>query len=897
MRKKRHGIGRTLGTFLLVALFSILGPWAPTLGAGVGSATRVVLDNGAEIVVIPQAGVSLATAVAIVRTGASSESPAENGISHMLEHLLFNGTASRSQEQLAADLDRRGIINNAHTGLDEMTLFMLGPREEVSTMLAAEAEMLFSSVFPADKLEKERGIVLNEIARDATRDESVVQESIDGIYFEGSPCALPVTGTEATVKALTRDAIVRYHQVHYRPENVTVILMGDVEAGPALEMARASFGSVVRPPEPQGPEPPTCRPSPRARGFLHEIRLPISGRIVSIVASVPGPSDSGHASADLLASTLEPGLAEAANARLRGTKGRILDATVSLASHKDGSTIQIEATLGPDLSYGSGVQALREAVLSRLAAPPDAEALADARVAERVSLSLLEEKPHYFGLDRAPLIACCGWQAVVDYPSQVAAVAPADVARVAASLADPTRWAIVETGGDLPESAQPVPILAETLAPAGLSPAAAGPAAPSAGAPVVSTLREVLPNGLTILVRSSDESRIFAAALIAKGRSAMEPAPQSGIADLLHRLAGNATRTRDAAHLARDLAKIGAKLKVTDDPSIPYDDADTRPEYSFIRLETLDEFAPDALALFAEMIGEPSLDGDSIERMRGLQIDRASQASASPSERARRLLVTGLLGEDSPLARSPFGTEATLRTITAPDLASFRERYFSPSNLILSIATALPGASVVDMVRKSFGSIQAGPAPRPPVPASPKTGPPSRFEEKHSAKQAYILEGSYLRPAPAEVAPLAAAAAVLSRRMSADLREKRGLAYSLGSSVDLLGGGLLFTARIGTRPEQVEAALAGLEDEIRTLSSKPPTDQEIADAVRSEGVRRLMRDLSRINRAFSAALKEMRPPDSIPAPWETLPSVTRKEVAAAVKAHLSQMTMSRVVLE
>lgn len=884
---------------IAIALFALIpaaqGP-PPEASTGLAGATRAVLGNGAEIIIIPQTGVPLAAVVSIVRAGASSESPADNGVSHMLEHLLFNGTSARTQEQLYADLDRRGIVNNAHTGLDEMTLFMLGPSEEVATMLGTEAEMLFRSTFPLEKLEKERGIVLNEIAKDATEDGTRLQAFIDGVFYQGTPCALPVTGTDASIRALSRDAVLNYYHRYYRPENVTVILMGDVEIATALARTRAAFGEIELPPEAPWVEPMACKPAERAAGWIHARGLPIAARQVALVAAAPGPGESLHAAAGLLASTLETGLAEAAGEKLKGLSGKILDASVSLASHKGGAAIQVTATLDASLPYGNASQALRETIRARLSGPPDATALAERKVAERVSLSLLEEKPHYFGLDRAPLIACCGWQAVVDGPSKVAAVTPADVARVAQGLGDSRSWAIFYAGKDLPETEAPAVIPPDvTAAPAAAVPSPATPAPIASAAP--SESREVLGNGLTVRIRSGAESSVFAAALIARGRAAMEPEGKAGIADLLHRLAGSATRRRNAARLTRDLAAIGAKVKVTDDPTIPYDDADTGPEFSFIRMETLDEFAPAALALLAEMVHEPAFDDDALGRMRGLQIDRAEQAASRPGERARAMLLRGLLGSESPLARSPFGSEATLGTITPAELESFRQRYFAPSNLILSIATALPPEEAMAEVRKTFGALETGvPSPRgAPAPAEP--GPPAKVTERMGAGQAYILEGAILKPRPEEIPRLAAAAAVLSRRMGMELREKRGLAYSLGASVEPFGGGLLFLVRIGTKPDQVGEALAGVEAQVKLLASKPPADDEIAQAVRSEGVRLLMRGLSRINKAFAAGLDELRSASPMPAPWKDLPSVTSKEVAAAAKAHLTPAAMSRVVLE
>jgi len=876
-----------LRLFLLAASAALLAGDASE-ATGVASAAREVLESGVEVITIPQSGVPLAAVVSIVRSGSSAEAPEISGVSHMLEHLLFNGTETRSQEALYADLDGRGIVHNAHTGLDEMTLFMLGPRDQVPAMIEIQSEMLFRSVFPPGKIEKERGIVLNEIARDRTQDATLIEDFIAEVMYRDTPCALQGTGTEQTVRGLTRDEILAYHRRHYGGGNVTLILMGDLDPGSALAQAGAAFGRAPAS-LPAGASSVPCLPAPGAAGKAYSRRLEIASRRVVLAAAAPAPSSREYAAAEALASMIEPALAESASRRLGEAGGNLLDASVSVAPQRSGSMIRVMASLDGSLPYETGARALWEELASRLGAPPDAEALRNFKVSERVRLALLEEKPHYFGLDRAPLVACCGWQGVVDAPSRVAAVSVSDVASLAVGYARVDAWAVLMTGKDAPVGPPAASFLPrEAQAEGGASPGVAAP--PGAG------IREVLPNGLTVLVRSSPESSIFAASLVARDRCASEPAGKEGVADLLHRLAGHATRLRDAATLKRDLRRLGATLKVTDDPDIPYDDADTTAEYSFIRLETLDEFAGEALALLAEMVREPSFDAAAIEKARGLQIERVRQAAARPSERARVMFLSLLLGEGASMARSPFGSESALLSINAEDLAAFRDAYFDPSNLILSLVTSLPPRQVLESVARSLGTLPSTRRSRPTA-AALLLRPAATAREKSGAGQAYILEGAILRPRAEDVPRLAAAASVLSRRMGLGLREKRGLSYSLGASVDPLGDGLLLAIRMGTKPDQVEEALRGIEEVLSSLRTSPPGAEEIAAAVRSEGVRILMRRLSRITRAQSAAVEEIRSGSPVPAPWRDLPAADPAGVAAAARAYLGGSSLSKVVLE
>jgi predicted Zn-dependent peptidase len=927
----------------LAAAWFGLGPAGPPAastppgdGPARAPARRIGLENGLEAVILPRSGAPLVTAVAVVRAGASSEQPGTAGAAHMIEHLLFNGTARRSQEALYADLDARGIVHNAHTGADETTLFMLGPGDELPAILEIEAEMLFASTFTPDKLEKERGIVLNEIARDSAQESSRLEAFVAEALYAGTPCAVPATGTAGSVRSLTREAILAFHRRHYRPGNVTLLVMGDVEMEAAARAVRETFGAVPASPAPEAPGAPDCRLRAEALGKLHARRADAASRHLVLAAAAPGHDSPRRHAASLLAGILGPGLAASASGRLPEGRGRILDAEVAARAARSGGLLRVSATLGADLGYEEAARALFDEIRARLRAPVDPAALAERKLAERVRLALLRDRPHYFGLDRAPLIASRGWEGAEADGREMEAATGEDVARLASGLEDPRSWAVLVMGRD----AEAAPGFALAAAPASspehVEAPEEGPASPEAraeeraaapasgpgpsaeaegtgeDAPAAVEIREVLPNGVVLRVRSDPGSEVFAAALLTRRRNAGEPAGKEGAADLLHRLAGNATGKRGPAELVRDLARIGATVKTTDDPSIPYDDADTSPEFSFIRMETLDAFAGEALALLAEMVGDPALDAASLARFRDVQIERLRQGASRPAERARALLLRAILGASSPLARSPFGTEEGLRALPAADLATFRSSHFAASNLVLAVATSLPTAEVYRAAAATFGKLP-GPAPGAApaaagasgAPAAPsksapgagQDGAPATVREKSGSAQAYVLLGAILHPGPSEVPPLAAAAAVLSRRMGMDLREKRGLSYALGAGVELLGGGLLLTIRMGTTPAQLEAALAGIDATIEGLRTSPPSREEIAVAVRGEGVRQIMRRLARTNQAFAAGLQEIRSGSPIPAPWEDLAVPAPEAVAAAVGKHLAAARLTRVVLE
>jgi len=867
--------------------------------------SRLVLDNGFTAVLIPNRSTPLVTSVVVVGAGSSRETAASNGISHMLEHLLFDGTSRRSQEQIASEMDRFGVINNAHTGTDQTSFFVMATREQFGRALDIQSDMLFEPTFPEDRLAREREIIANEIAKDQAGDDAAIAGLFASRLYRGTGLELPVTGTPESVRSLSRQEISAYHRAWYVPNNMTAVIMGDFEDAEMEPLVRRYFGGAapgLLPETSRGSAADTPKVNPLALGLTHARRAEGPGRHVWMGAPAPGIGSAGFDAASLLASLLGVDLARAVNARLSpkpgsvGSLGFLTGATVSVDAHAAASAFQVRAAMDDKVTFEDAARALSQEIQARLSSTPwKTTDLDRIRLSERAALLRLWEKPHYFGLDRAADIAAAGWDFARDRVRRLSWVEMADLNDLAKHLARPENWATFMTGPDAPDdlgaaSLARSAVAAEVERPTAQSrelvsrwKGAQRPAEPDAGAALsaksgappqgASNVRTVLPNGLHVTLDYSEDSRIFAAHVLIKNRSAAEPAGKSGIVEMLHRLAGSGTREHPGAALEAELESIGGTLKVADDPAIPYDDIYLSPEYSYIRLEALDEFAPRALDLLAEILSEPMVeDQTQVEMAREGAMARARQAEASPKERCRMLLARGLWGESHPFAAPPFGTERSLKSITLDDLRAFHASYFHPRNVILGIGTSIRPDAMLPMLEAKLGrwssTAARGPQPAgPPVAAAPLASPGARprfASERLEAPQASLMWGRLVAPgAPGgeamDEATVRAVAAVLSRRMVDTLREKKGLTYSAGAEATALGGRIQITASMGLLPGQETAARDALRDVLVSLGTAPPGAQEVEEAVGSSSVRGLMRSLSRINRAWSRCLAELRP--------------------------------------
>src|SRR4029078_1535184 len=181
-----------------------------------------VLSNGLRVLFLESRSNPMVASTVAVLSGVRDETPATNGASHFLEHMLFDGTTSRTQEQIQTDAEFIGGYNNATTR-DELTLFMmLVHRDKLAAALDIQADMLFRSTIPAAAFERERKVVLEERARDSSDPGYGPEQFFKSRYYAGTPRALPVLGAAASVGRITRDAVDAYYRKHYRPERMVL---------------------------------------------------------------------------------------------------------------------------------------------------------------------------------------------------------------------------------------------------------------------------------------------------------------------------------------------------------------------------------------------------------------------------------------------------------------------------------------------------------------------------------------------------------------------------------------------------------------------------------------------------------------------------------------------------
>jgi zinc protease len=365
-----------------------------------------------------------------------------------------------------------------------------------------------------------------------------------------------------------------------------------------------------------------------------------------------------------------------------------------------------------------------------------------------------------------------------------------------------------------------------------------------------------LANGLRYVVRETSDSHVFAMHVAFVARAAGEPVGREGITDLLHRVMTRATVVHDPAALEDRLSRLGARVKAVDDPSVPFDDYYTSPEFSWLRLEVPASQWREAVGILAEMVRFPAFGADALDDARRDMLERVTRRDGAPRETAAAALDT-LLAPGHPLTRPVYGTVASLHAITLDDLKSYHAAFAVGRRAIATVIGPVDAFEVVRALQADFGGLPAGAAPAatalPPVPQRAL-----QSEVKLGKSQSYLVMGTVLDVPPQDRAALTIAVSLLSDRLAFDLRETKGLAYSIGASLRPWGGRTRFDVAMGTRPENLDDAKSGIVSGVRAFREASPTAVEVERAVNVARGAALMRRMTRISLAYEAGMEAMR---------------------------------------
>lgn len=214
------------------------------------------LPNGLTLLAAPMPHLASASVAVFVRAGSRDESEELAGVSHFLEHMAFKGTKRRSVQALNLAAESLGADLNAYTDKDATCFYLEGLGSHVPNMLELLADIVLDSTLPADELERERQVILQECAEYEEDPEQLAFTLLDRALWGTHPMGRPIIGTAATIAAIEREHLVQHVRRHYVAERMVVAAAGNFDPDTFLAQAEALFADVPAGGGYQPPAPP-----------------------------------------------------------------------------------------------------------------------------------------------------------------------------------------------------------------------------------------------------------------------------------------------------------------------------------------------------------------------------------------------------------------------------------------------------------------------------------------------------------------------------------------------------------------------------------------------------------------------------------------------------------------
>ena len=775
---------------------------------------RVRLPNGMTLLSEATHEAPVVALQAWVDVGSADEDEAVAGIAHLHEHMLFKGTAQRGVGEIARAIEAAGGEINAWTSYDQTVYHIVLAASELDLGIGVLADALRNSSFDAGELAREIEVVVEEIKRAEDVPARRVSNALFALAFENHPYGRPVLGTKATVRALTRDKVCAFFGEHYRPARTTLVAVGDFEQADLARRVERAFASWERGRGGPRPQRPPERVNQAVR--LRVLRESVKEARLAAAWHIPGLEHADTAALDVIALLLGHGESSRLFVETRRRQELVNDIYAYAYTPRDPGLFMMGASLRHDNLVPALTSMLDETFRLREHLVGEDE-LAKAKVViasetayqretvqgEARRLGYYEVVAGNYGYEQA-------------YREAVQNLTSHDVREVARRFltAQPSMVVQVpsEDGSDYEGTLGA--LVAERFARA-----ESHRRAPQQQGDV----ERIELDSKTILLVRQTSAPVVAIRAVALGGLRWETRADAGRGTVFAALLGAATEELGPEALARRVAVLGGSLS-----------AFSGRNTTGLRAEFVAEKALDGLQLFCDALLHPIFHEADLERERTILLERVRARDDNPAGVAFELFAETLY-PTHPYGLRIGGTAETLSRFSKADMLAVQRRFLSPDKLVVAVVGGVDAARAIDLLSRELEEGEGEPLQE----VARQDDPPQAPLEMHyvlDKKQAHVIVGGMGTTIYSEdrfaLEVLTTILSGQSGRLFLDLRDRQSLAYAVSSSsLEGIDPGHVFVY-MGTSPDKVGQALAGLDGHLARLREEPPSDEELERAKR-----------------------------------------------------------------
>lgn len=402
------------------------------------------LPNGLRILVVEHHELPVADFILLTGTGVEADPPTRAGLATLLTALLDEGTTSRKALQIADQEAFLGISLSTSSGWDASRISLHMPTAQMDGGLALMADVALHPSFPPQELDRLRAERLTELIQLRDRGPGVADVAYPAIiYGTEHPYGRPMLGTEASVAAITRADLEQFYHIYFRPNNSTLIVVGDVTADDVVRRVGAAFGSWERA---DVPKTAISAAQPAGTTAVYLIDKPGAAQSSVRIGSIGVPRSTKDYFGLLLANTILGGsFTSRLNQNLRETKGYTYGASSRFDMRRSAGPFTARAEIVAEKTDSALIEFMKELRAIRDTVP--AAELAKAKTYLQLQMPSSFETTGQIAGQLVPVVL---YDLPLDYyntyAQQIDRLTQADIQRVARQYIDPSRLAIVIVG-------------------------------------------------------------------------------------------------------------------------------------------------------------------------------------------------------------------------------------------------------------------------------------------------------------------------------------------------------------------------------------------------------------------------------------------------------------------
>jgi zinc protease len=766
------------------------------------------LPNGQKVIIKEVHTNPIVTIDTWIRTGSVNEDESNNGVSHFLEHLLFKGTDKHPTGEIDEILESKGAIFNAGTSKDYTHFYVTIASEFVDLATNLHADMLLNANIPSEELEKERNVVLEEIRRAEDSPQRQVYYGLNDLLYQQHPYKYDTLGTEEIIKSISREKIFDYYHKWYVPQNMTTVVVGDVDTEKILKLIKDNFGvkQAVR------MELPSYNQEPPLTEVVKKIQKDdYKQAYMEIGFRAPSIQNVEETYAlDVASMVLGQGASSRLYKRLKQDQNLVNSLYASNFTMRDDGIFVFDFDLQPE-----NVEKVKEIVLEEI----------NSIKKDSITHNELERSKNIVARDFiysnesvSNIATSIGYNVTIgeldnylNYVENIEAITRDDVKEAVNKYLDTNAMAISIL---MPEDYQ-----AETKTDKKNDIITNQPPQKSDDTSGQSkeVNKYVLPNGLSLLMKSNEANDVVSMDVYVKGGKLLQKTP--GLTNVLTNLLTKGTESRTAEDIAREMEDLGIDLS-----------ADLGDDYISIGFRSTKNDFTEAYMVLADILRNSIFDPEELSKAE-VSIKNSIQAT-----------------EDSPLSYSfekmylnaytghPYGDVGpkvigALDDITRDRLLSYYEEYFVPQNMVISVVGNIDPQVVKRYVEQTWSLEKTNEAIKETVKVQPLKH--NKIIKVPKDTEAAWISLAWLAPNikdedyPAIKLMDALLGSGLSSRLARNLREEKGMAYNVGTFYPSRQDKSLFVMYIGTKPTNLNDVIAGFQEEINRLKTETISVEEL----------------------------------------------------------------------